>query len=705
MNKSIARRIFTFFALAGAWAWSTTSPLAAQEAPVPWITTRVSATPLVTHDPYFSVWSFADKLNQDWSRHWTGRIHAMCALARIDQKTFRVAGLRPDDAPPMEQTGCSVRPTGTAYSFESGPISATFEFCSPVLLEDLDLASRPVTYVSMAVTNRSAGEHEVEFYFDTTSEWVVNAPEQAVQWSRMKLEGRHVLRMGTAEQPVLQKCGDDLRIDWGYLYLMAVTPGAADVMQSHGASRGAFVTTGTVASSDDFRMPRPAHDNYPVLALSYSFGKLKAGESKRFDFLLAYDDLFSIEYFNRKLLPYWRRLHGRIETLLVKACDERAAILERSSAFDARFMDSMQRNYGAHFAKVAALAYRQAVAAQKIAADFDGTPLMFPKENFSNGCISTVDVIYPAAPIFLLFNPKLLRAQLDPVFAYARSARWKFDFAPHDLGTYPLANGQVYGGGEATEDNQMPVEETANMLLLVAGIVKAERTPDYAIKHWDLLTRWAEYLAKKGLDPENQLCTDDFAGHLAHNANLSVKAIVAIGAFGQVCEGAGKADDAKKWKALARDMATRWVLLAADGDHYKLAFDKPGTWSQKYNMIWDDVLGLGLFSEEIKNTELEYYKKKNNRYGLPLDNRATYTKTDWVLWTAAMARDRTTFDALVAPVVKFLEDTSDRLPFTDWYDTISARCTGFRARPVIGGVFMPMLRNEKAWGDWLARAR
>jgi hypothetical protein len=121
---------------------------------------------------------------------------------------------------------------------------------------------------------------------------------------------------------------------------------------------------------------------------------------------------------------------------------------QRAKRFDDELTSDLRQVGGPRFAQLAALAYRQAMAAHKLAADVDGQPMFFPKENFSNGCISTVDVIYPSSPLFLLLNPELLKAQLRPLMEYTRTGRWHFAFAPHDLGTYPKANGQVYGGGE-----------------------------------------------------------------------------------------------------------------------------------------------------------------------------------------------------------------------------------------------------------------
>src|SRR5205085_1441879 len=383
---------------------------------------------------------------------------------------------------------------------------------------------------------------------------------------------------------------------------------------------------------------------------------------------------------------------------------EHDSLLRRSNTFDEELMADMRRIGGEEYARLGSLAYRQTLAAHKLIADVDGTPMFLPKENFSNGCIATVDVIYPSAPFTLLFSPRLLKAQLEPVLQYASMPRWRWPFAPHDLGTYPLANGQTYGGGERTEENQMPVEESGNLLLLVAALAKAEGDAKFAEHYWPLLSKWAAYLREKGMDPENQLSTDDFAGHLAHNTNLSLKAILALGAYAGLAETLGRKGEAADFRREAKSMAERWVQTADDGDHYRLAFDKPGTWSQKYNLVWDKLLGLNLFPAQVARKELAFYQAKQNRYGLPLDNREAYTKLDWTVWTATLAESQADFRALVVPLYRFVNESPSRVPLTDWYGTIDGKQVGFQARSVVGGVYIKLLADPALWKKWNARA-
>ncbi|MDQ2898825.1 MAG: DUF4965 domain-containing protein [Acidobacteriota bacterium] len=656
---------------------------------------RPPATPLIACDPYFSVWSMSDHLNDAPTRHWTGTVQALTSLIRIDGQTYRLMGTEPRNGATIPQVSETVLPTRTIYEFEGRGVHAQLTFLTPLLPGDLDILSRPITYIAWQVKSIDGHPHAVGIYFDAPGTLAVNTPEQDVTASRAKLGNATgdmtVLRIGSREQPVLKKFGDNLRIDWGYLYLAASPDqGGSGAISSSRAAVASFQKSGAIPVSDDLRTPREAGDQRPALVWDFDMGEVGAAPVSR-HLMLAYDELFSIEYFYRRLRPYWRRNGADTEDLIRDGLRDYEKLSERARQFDEKLMADSRRAGGPAYATLTALAYRQGIAAQKLVADLDGTPLMFPKENFSNGCIATVDVIYPAAPQLLYFNPQLLKATLTPVLEYASMPRWRFPFAPHDLGTYPLANGQVYGGGEKTEENQMPVEESANMILLMGALERAEGKADYAAKYWPVLAKWANYLKEKGLDPENQLCTDDFAGHLAHNANLSLKAIVALGAFAQLADSTGHKAEAAQYRNTAKGYAAQWIKMADDGDHYRLTFDKPGTWSQKYNLVWDRLLGLNLFPASVARKEIAYYKTRQNEFGLPLDSRKSYTKLDWLVWSASMADSKSDFEVFMQPVYRFMNDSPSRVPLTDWYDTITAKQEGFQARSVVGGVFIKLL--------------
>jgi hypothetical protein len=664
---------------------------------------RPPAVPLVVHDPYFSIWSFNDKLTDGPTRHWTGTPYELCSLIRIDGKTYRLMGAEPKDLPALEQTKLVIWPTRTIYQFCGAGVKMQVTFISPLMPHDLDMFSRPVSYITWAVKSTDGKQHTVALYFDMSASLAVNEPKQKVEWSRPEIGGMNVAKIGSKDQPVLEKSGDNLRIDWGYLYLAAdkelnpVITIAANKM-----ARDEFIATGKISDADDTRMPRAVEDETPVAACTFDLDSI--GEQLTIRWLmLAYDDEYSIEYLGQKLRPYWRRNGMDAAKLLSIMVKRHAHIYELCWKYDHMLMTDLTAVGGPRYANLCALSYRQALGAHKLVALPDGRPMLFSKENFSNGCTGTVDVIYPAAPIFMLFNKELLKASLTPVFEYAATPRWRFPYAPHDVGQYPKANGQVYGGGEKSERGQMPVEESANMLLMAAAVCQLDGNTEYVDRYWKLLERWAEYLKEKGLDPANQLCTDDFAGHLAHNANLSIKAILALGAYAKMCDMAGKKEAAAEYRRTAEQFAKEWIKMADDGDHFRLAFDKPGTWSQKYNLVWDKLLKLNLFPPEVAAKEIAFYKTKLGRFGLPLDSRKTYTKTDWQVWTATLAGSRADFDALMNPVYDFVDQTPDRVPLTDWYETTDAKKSGFQARPVIGGVFIKMLDDPAIWAKWLER--
>ena len=652
---------------------------------------RPPSVPLVACDPYFSIWSPADKLTDADTVHWTGKRQPLRSVLRIDGQNYRVMGAGSAEEQVLAQKSLTVLPTRTIYTFEGAGVALTLIFMTPALPEDLMVYSRPVTYVTYELRSIDGKTHDVVVGLGAFAAIAVNDPQQEVVVSIPAIDDSlRVARVGSRDQSVLGKKGDDLRIDWGYLYLAAPSSQQAQVNTQPKVDAG----------GGDSNSAQKADG--AVIGVQFDSLKVSSQPVSRW-LMLAYDDEYSIQYFKKNLRPYWRRNGDDAAALLKKSAAEYESLKQRCEKFDADLMAALTKAGGEKYARICALAYRQCYAANKVVADANGQPLMFPKENFSNGCIGTVDVIYPMAPQFLLFSPSLTKAMLVPIMDYAASPRWRWPFAPHDLGTYPLANGQVYGGGERTEQDQMPVEETGNMLVLLAALAQVEGNADFCEKYWPVLEKWAEYLKAKGFDPENQLCTDDFAGHLAHNVNLSAKAICGLGAFGQLCELRGKQAEAAECGKLAKEFADKWVKEADDGGHSPLAFEKPGTWSQKYNVVWDRILGLNLFPGTVLRKEMDFYKTKQNAFGLPLDSRKDYTKLDWTLWTATLTQEAADFTALLDPVYRFVNETPNRVPMTDWYDTKTAKHVGFQARSVVGGVFLQMLYDRAAWKNWAGR--
>ncbi len=659
---------------------------------------RPPAVPLVTHDPYFSIWSMADRLTDVNTRHWTGLDQPLIGLVRIDNTLYRFMGLDPRQVPAMQQVSLRVTPLHTIYVFEAAGVQLEVRFFTAALPQDLEALSRPVDYLTWKISSSDGRPHSVSVLLDVNPRVAVNTDDEEVTWGRSNLPGMEVLRVGSRDQRVLSRGGDNLRIDWGYFYL-AVPDQEDTTLVTSSSAIPVFMASGELPQSDDMEMPRQPRTGASHLAVRLH-AEVSEGKPVSRHVLLAYDEADSIEYLDRKLPPYWRRNGKTAGAMLAESEAQYTRLEERGSRFDEELTNDLEHVGGKSYAELGTLAYRQTLAAHGFVADIDNTPLLFPKENFSNGCISTVDVLYPSAPFFLFFNPALLEAQLKPVLEYSALPRWRWPFAPHDLGTYPLADGQVYGGGELTEENQMPVEESANMLILVDALSIAEGNWHLADEYWPQLTKWADYLNANGLDPENQLSTDDFAGHLAHNANLSIKAIEGIAAYSQMAKKLGKADLAKQYAADAKKMAEQWQGMALDGDHYKLAFDKPGTWSQKYNLVWDKLLDLDLFPASIRKTELAFYLEHLNQYGLPLDNRADYTKLDWELWTATLTEDASQFTALMDPIGKWLNETPSRVPLTDWYDSKTGVMLHFQARSVVGGVFIKALADKNLREKW-----
>lgn len=595
-----------------------------------------------------------------------------------------------DESAPFEnlaiQKSVDVLPTQTYYTFVCGPVELNVVFTAPVMIDDLDLISTPINYISYQARSTDKKEHDVQVYIETTPQLSINEMSQPTKANVIKRNGLNYIQAGSINQPITGRKGDLICIDWGYAYLAGKNGANTTVsLGEYEKMKATFAQKGELLPTASELITRKA-DEMPAMAYSEDLGKVSTNGKSGF-MMLGYDDIYSVEYMYERRMAYWKH-DGKVTIFdaFEKAEQNYQSIMERCRNFDAMIMKDAEKAGGKKYAEICAASYRQVITAHKLFTDKEGNLMFFSKENNSNGCINTVDLTYPSAPLFLIYNPELQKAMMTSIFEYSASGRWNKPFAAHDLGTYPIANGQVYGG-------DMPIEESGNMVILAAAIAKAEGNANYAKKYWDLLTIWTNYLVEYGQDPENQLCTDDFAGHWAHNANLSVKAIMGIAAYSELAKMLGMNNIAVQYSEIAKKMAAKWKEMAIEEDHYRLAFDRQDTWSQKYNMVWDKMWGLNLFPEVIEK-EINYYLTKQNEYGLPLDSRKEYTKSDWVMWTAAMSPDIKTFQKFSDPIYKYINETTSRVPISDWHHTDSGEWVGFRARSVIGGYWMQVLMDK-----------
>ena len=631
---------------------------------------RAPAYPLITVDPFFSIWSTDASPSSVTTTHWTGKPNAILGSIFVDGEEYLFLGYL-HGKKKLRTTLVDMDALSTSFVLENDKVRVRLRFTTPLLLDRLDILTRPVSYLTVSYEKLSPEVSSVKIKImasrDIPMDTRVGAP---VELTKAGASGTSLWKIGAKEQKVLSRDGDDVRINWGYLYFGIVggTLGEAERLTS--------------------RFGHCASSSKPL------------DEGEEATVIFAYDDVASIDYFGDHLSSYWNRDGKDILTAIGEAIADRDEVFRLSDEFSERLYIEAQAAGGEKYAELLTLAYRQAIAAHKVAVDKDGEIIFVSKECFSNGCAVTVDVSYPSIPLFLLYNTELIKGMLRPIYRFAASDDWKYDFAPHDVGRYPVLNGQRYGRerdqdvtSELRYDMQMPVEECGNMIIMEANIAIAERCADFATSHIDVLEGWCEYLIKYGDDPENQLCTDDFAGHLAHNCNLSLKAIMGIMGMSIIYSIAGDERKAAKYKRIARKKAKSWCLRAKNtaDDSYRLTFDKDGSYSMKYNMVWDKIWYTKLFSNSVYRSETESYLARMNEYGLPLDSRCDQTKSDWLVWSATLSKSEMTFQKLVAPLWKFYNETPDRVPMSDWYDTVSGHHIDFINRTVQGGLFIKLL--------------
>jgi Domain of unknown function (DUF5127)/Domain of unknown function (DUF4965)/Domain of unknown function (DUF1793)/Domain of unknown function (DUF4964) len=671
---------------------------------------RPPAAPIAVRSPYLSTWLPASTLPGTWQQFWTSHVTAMAGIVRVDGTPYMFMGApsinltvpNGNNGSPstitgfergLSQTLLEVTPTRSRFHLEGGGVGLVVEFLSPVEVGDLRRQSIPMSYVLVTASSIDGKPHSVQVYTDVTGEWCSGDDSQGITWAPYQVTGTGGGVQAWAvslqnQQPLTEQ---DQLAAWGTV--VWATPRRSGLTFQSGRDldvRGGFCANGKLANSNDTSY-RAINDNWPVFGLAVDLGQV-GGQAVTVPFAVGQVRTPAVSYQGQNLQPLWTTYFSGVQDMLGFFLGDLAGAQQRATSLDTKISSAARAAGGQSYQGLCAIALRQAYGGTELVAGPDGTPWAFLKEISSDGNVSTVDVLYPASPVWIYTDPDYLALLLTPLLSYAESGKWPQPFAPHDLGSaYPVAGGHNDGGGE-----NMPVEESGNMLIMCAAYVQrapAAAGKAFAAAHYTVLKGWADYLAANLPDPGFQNQTDDFAGPIAHSVNLALKGIIALAAMGQLAAAAGYSAGAQHYQGLASQYIGYWQAHAQDpaGTHLDLTYSGSdggdGTWGTTYNGYADRLLGSGLVPDSVRAGQARWYPTVSNLYGLPLQVPHSYAKSDWEIFTAAWLSGFPVARQLIDQVYDYANTTSSRVPFSDLYDTISGNQVAFQARPVQGGIF------------------
>nr|GAT61417.1 predicted protein [Mycena chlorophos] len=634
---------------------------------------RPPAVPLAVRSPYVSTWSPANSLVGTWPTFWNGAVKGWSAIARVDGKGYPLMGNPAQDpigsTANAAQTSLEITPTKSIYTMQAGNVAFTLTFLSPIEPSSPQLQSIPLSYLQIHAVSTDGASHSVQVMVDISAEWVNGDSTQVASWavdSSIAVTGGNLQTFTVQSQTQKQFSETSDYPSWGTAVWSTLNANGLTWQSGDNAAtmRAQFVSNGQLANTNNANF-RAINNGWPIFAFSNNLGNVGTSASATLTYVIGHVRPQAITYQGSAVNAYWLNYWSNYQGLVQFFYNDLPNAISRANSLDAQIANTANAANGAHYEAIVALAARQAFGGMEFVGS-ESEPWLILKEISSDGNVQTVDVIYPAIPVLYYLNGDLVRYILNPLMDYMESGLWPQTYSCHDLGaSYPNAAGHNDGGGEL-----MPVEESANMLIMTGLYLQnpssSSDAKSWASSHYSLFRQWTEYLVANTLYPDNQLTTDDFAGSVA--SFLSCEHLLI---------------------SVAQQYISTWNTVAMDpsGDFINLAYGDGGSWSLKYNAFPDKLLGLNLIPAATIALEDAKYKTVFNEYGVPLDVRHTYTKADWELWTAASASDASVRQSIVDAVYAYLESTSSRVAFSDWYDTTTATQNGFQARPVVGGMF------------------
>lgn len=656
---------------------------------------RPPAIPLAVKSPYLNVLQIGNNgenkgnLAGQWPQFWAGQTIGWAGLIRVDDKTYTWMGAPGPEI--VTQTAFEYTSTKSIFTLQAGgKVELKVTFLSPVTPDDLERQSLVFSYLNVDVRSIDGNAHMVQLYSDISAEWVAGDHSAFAQWEYGLTDDNIAYhRVYRQTQLLFSETAD--QADWGYWYW--ATKNVPGLTYQSGADkdvRTTFANSGRLGNIQDTKF-RPINQDYPVFGFAVDLGSITGSTATLFTIGLVQENAIQFASATGIIgLPSLWTSSLASETAAVSFFyNDFETATGLATALDSKISTDSLAAAGQDYLTINSISTRQAFAATQLVGN-STKKYLFMKEISSDGNVQTVDVIYPFYPIIMYLQPSLAKILLDPLFENQESGLYPKKSSMHDLGAhYPNATGHSDG-----LDEPQPLEECGNMLIMTLAYAQRANDISYLAQHYNILKQWTGYLVEEALIPAEQMSTDDFAGSLANQTNLALKGIIGIQSMAIIAHLTGNEADSATYRNIAQDYISKWQVLGIAYNemppHSTLSYGQNTSHGILYNLYADSLLNLNFVPRSVYEMQSNFYPTVKRRYGVPLDTRHDYTKSDWQMWAAAIASPETR-DIFISDLAKWLAETPTNRGFTDFYETETGDwpkdVAHFASRPVVGGHF------------------
>ncbi|KAF2101922.1 DUF1793-domain-containing protein [Rhizodiscina lignyota] len=641
--------------------------------------------PLAVRNPYLSAWMPGNQIAELASgqpEFWFGNPLNWAIIVRVDGHAYDLFGVHGSSSSSSAATVVSAEYTSThsIFNLGAGSVQFTLDFFSPVSLTNYVRESLPFSYLTVTATAAS-GSPNVQIYSDIDETWTgQNASTSA---TRSVAGSTSILTLNADNAATYSQSADEIALWADVVYAsrpvngskLSVATGSPDSVRGSFEKNGSLPTSASSWTAGD------------VAGIAHDLGQISGSKSVTYAIGVVREN--AINYLGQAQTGFYRTEFSETSDALNHFLDDYDAAIEESDGLDSTIQTTGASVAGSNYSDILALSLRQIFGGVDVTAEStnSSTPLAFMKEISSDGNVNTIDVIFPTLPFWYALAPNYIRLLLEPDMAYMATGRWPRQFAIHDIGSnYPNATGHDNG---AEED--MPIEESGNILILSYAYQLATGDTSFTTKYSALFKQFADYIAANGLYPTNQLSTTDGLGSFTNMTSLGIKSAVSLAAYGKMTGQSNYTSLGRSFASTINTIGTGiFTSNATDQPYFDIVYDNT-TWYMQFNIMPDKLLGLDVFNQSTFNAQSAFYPAVRSQAGVAIEELAQWGKTDWQMWCAAASLGTPTGNATAQMFVDdlhaFMANGMNTIPFSDryWVDGPQVGEGVFRARPTVGG--------------------